>query len=306
MFDRTNNKKLKSMKLKNGLNPIKWFTSRILSVKLTLIIALLLVSLGAMAKSPLATQKQIGMFLNSTTCVVLENDVNPYNAIIKDAVEKHWKTTPFEFIDETEFEIRRFDSRYSFIVLMTNIYDKDPSGVSYNYISLVMGGNEKDLNMMPELSNIPLQYTDDNSMDYSYAIPSIVKFMQKHVRMLEKKRFFISIYGLKYYNKGGFNGKQLLMNKEKMAPDAYSVEKINSVYPHFVKLLTTKEIENEIASNAKNTLFHFHVGPNQDKVVGKCFEMIFDVEGNLYYYRSRLITNENKDGFNMKDFKRIR
>lgn len=294
------------MKKKHCLNTIKSFVTRAISAKLILSLALVLVGMVAMAQSPLANQKQIGMFLNSTTCIVLENEVNPYNAIIKDAVEKYWKATPFEFIDETEFEIRRFDSRYSFIVLMTNVYEKDPSGVSYKYISLVLGSNEKELNKMPELCNIPLQYTDDNSMDYSYALPSIVKFMQKHVKKLEEKRFFISIYGLKYYNKGGFKDKQLLMNRDKMAPDAYSVEKINSVYPHFVKLLTVKEIEAEIATNPKNTLFHFHVGPNQNNGVGKCFEMIFDVDGNLYYYNSRLITNENKDGFNMKDFKRIR
>ena len=91
-----------------------------------------------------------------------------------------------------------------------------------------------------------------------------------------------------------------------MAPDAYSVEKINGVYPYFVKLLSVDEIKEEIASNPKNSLFHFHVGPNQEKAVGRCFEMIFDVDGNLYYFNSRLITNEDKDGFNMKDFKRIR
>jgi hypothetical protein len=275
------------------------------SKKLVASIAIALFSIATFANSPLATQKQIGMFLNSTTCVVLENEVNPYNGFIKDAIEKHWKTTPFEFIDETEFEVRRFDSRYSFLVLITNVYDKDPSGVSYNYLSLVLGGNAKNLTSMPELCNIPLQYADDNSMDYSYAIPAIVMFMQKHVKTLEEKRFIISIFGLKYYSKRGFKGKQLLMNKNKMAPDAYSVEKINTVYPHFVKLLSVKEIEDEIAKNAKNTLFHFHVGPNQNKGVGKCFEMIFDVEGNLYYYRSRKITNDNQDGFNMKDFKRI-
>ena len=39
---------------------------------------------------------------------------------------------------------------------------------------------------------------------------------------------------------------------------------------------------------------------------GKCFEMIFDVEGNLYYYNSRKITNDNEDGFNLKDFNHIR
>jgi len=269
-------------------------------------VALLLVSLVVLAYTPLATQKQIGMFLNSTTCVVLENGVNPYNGFIRDAVEKHWKTTPFEFIDETEFEIRRFDTRYSFLVLMKNVYDKDPEGVSYNYISWVLGAKAKNIVDMPELCNVPLQYSDDNNLDYEYAIPAIVKFVQIHAKNLENKRFIISLRGLRYYNSSGFKGKQLLMNREKMAPDAYSPEKINTVYPYFVKLLSPSEIKEEIASNPKNALFHFHVGPNRDNVVGKCFEMIVDVNGNLYYYSSRLITNEHKDGFNMKDFKRIK
>jgi hypothetical protein len=159
---------------------------------------------------------------------------------------------------------------------------------------------------MPELCNIPLQYSNDNNLDYEYAIPAIVKFVQIHAKNLEKKRFMISLRGLQYYNSSGFKGKQLLMNREKMAPDAYSIEKINSVYPYFVKLLSSSEIQEEIASNPKNALFHFHVGPNEDKGVGKCFEIIFDVDGNLYYYHSRMITNADKDGFNISDFKRIK
>lgn len=289
-----------------NLHAIKGLLVRVFSKRHLLSIALILISISAMAQSPLATQKQIGMFLNSTTCVVLENGVNPYNGFIRDAVEKHWKTTPFEFIDEAEFESRRFDTRYSFLVLMKNVYDNDPGGVSYNYISLVMGNRAKEIIKMPELCNVPLQYSDDNNLDYEYAIPAIVKFIQIHAKNLENKRFMISIRGLRFYNSSGFKTKQLLMNRDKMAPDAYSVEKINTVYPYFVKLLSSSEIKEEIASNPKNALFHFHVGPNQDKGVGKCFEMIFDVEGNLYYYASRKITNENQDGFNLRDFKRIR
>ncbi|MDD2278803.1 MAG: hypothetical protein PHD06_09890 [Bacteroidales bacterium] len=294
------------MREKNIIQTTKNLLSRILSKRHTLSLAIVLVSIVAMARSPLASEKQIGMFLNSTTCVVLENGVNLYNGFIKEAVEKHWKTTPFEFIDETEFEIRRFDSRYSFLVLMKNVYDNDPGGVSYDYISLVLGSNAQKLADMPEISNIPLKYSDDNNLDYEYAIPAIVKFVQIHAKNLEKKRFGISLRELQYYNKSGFKGKQLLMNRGKMAPDAYSIDKINSIYPYFIKLLSSSEIQEEIASNPKNALFHFHVGPNQDQNVGKCFEMIFDVDGNLYYYHSRMITNADKDGFNISDFKRIK
>ena len=37
----------------------------------------------------------------------------------------------------------------------------------------------------------------------------------------------------------------------------------------------------------------------------KCFEMLFDVDGNLYYYNFRKVTNDNPDGFNLKDFNYI-
>ncbi|MGD0341877.1 MAG: hypothetical protein ABSA76_09255 [Bacteroidales bacterium] len=264
-------------------------------------------SLGSMANPKLASKQQIGMFLNSKTCVVLENANISYNVLIKDAVQNYWKSTEFEFIDQQEFEKRRFDSRYSFLVLLTGVYDKDPGGVSYNYLSLVLGDAANDIAKMPELCSIPLSYSSDFNNDYDYVVPAIVKFMQKHVKNLENNRFLISLKGLKYYNGStGFKDKVLLFNKDVMARDADSPEKINTVYPYYIKLLTASEIQEELASNPSNALFHFHVGPTQNTGAGKCFNMIFDVEGNLYYYNCRKITNDNEDGFNLKDFYSIR
>lgn len=274
--------------------------------KYLLITALACFSTVSISRTPLATQKQIGLFLNSTTCIVLENGINPYNMFIKDAVEKHWKATPYEFINQAEFEIRRSDSKYSFLVLIKSVYDKDPGGVSYNYINLVLGGDSKNMTNMPEFCSVPLLYSDDGNLDYEYALPAIVKFIQKHTKSLENNRFLISIRGLKYHNSSGFRDMQLLMNKDKMAPDASTIEKISTTYPYFVKLLSSTEIKEEISANPKNALFHFHVGPNKDVGVGKCFEMIFDVDGNLYYYNSRKITNSKRDGFTLKDFRHIR
>jgi hypothetical protein len=266
-----------------------------------------LFSLGAMASPPLASKQQIGMFINSKTCVVLEDGISSYNVYIKDAIPKYWKSTQFEFIDQQEFEKRRFDSKYSFLVLMKGVFDKDPGGVSYNYMSLVLGNATDNMTKMPEFCSIPISYSNDNNIDYGYVIPSVVKFMQIHVKNLETKRFFISLKGLKYYNGlSRFNDKMLLLNKDKMAPDADSPEKIKPVYPYYVKLLASSEINEELAKNTVNTLFHFHVGPPENTGAGKCFEMIFDGEGNLYYYNSRKITNDNVDGFNLKDFNQMR
>jgi hypothetical protein len=273
--------------------------------KYILFLTLCLISLGVKANNPLATKQQIGMFKNSKTCVVMESGVSFFNAPVKEAVQKYWKATGYEFIDQQEFEKRRNDPKYSFIVLMQGEYDKDPEGVSYSYISLLLGDRSDNLTKMPEFCSIPLSYSGDLDADYEYAIPAIIKFMQIHVKNLEKDRFAISINGLKFYNKTGYKDKVLLLNKDKMAPNADTPAKISAVCSYKVKLLSVSQIKSELADNMVNTLFHFHVGPSGEGGAGKCFEMLFDAEGNLYYYNSRKVTNENPDGFSLTDFNNI-
>ena len=274
--------------------------------KFSFISFLLIFSLGAFANNPLATKQQIGMFKNSKTCIVMESGVSFFNAPVKDAVQKYWKATQYEFIDQDEFSKRRNDPKYSFIVMMEGAYDKDPGGVSYNYISLVLGDRSGNLTKMPEFCSIPISYAGDLDADYEYAIPAIIKFMQIHVTNLEKDRLPISLNGLKYYNKTGYKDMVLLLNKEKMAPNADSPEKINAVCQCKVELLAASEIQKVLSVNPPNTLFHFHIGPPKDSGAGKCFDMLFDPEGNLYYYNFRKITNDNPDGFNLNDFNNIR
>ncbi len=280
--------------------------SRIMFKKCIFILALILCGFHAFSNPPLATKQQIGMFKNSKTCVVMDAGVSFYNAPLKDAVQKFWKATEYEFIDQAEFQKRKTSSKYSFLVMMDGAYDKDPGGVSYNYLSLVLGDPSGNLTRMPEFCSVPVTYSGDKETDFEYIIPVVVKFMQIHIKNLEKDRLPISINGLKYYNKSGYTDKVLILNKEKLASSVDSPEKIKLVCQNKVKLLATSEIQTELMANPANTLFHFHVGPPQDAGAGRCFEMLFDADGNLYYYNFRKITNDNPDGFNLNDFNKIK
>ena len=274
--------------------------------KIAVIFTLCIATSAVRANNPLATKEQIGMLKNSKTYVVMDEGMSFFNAPIKDAVKKYWKLTDYEFIDQKEFENRRTDPKNSFIVMMNGAYDKDPGGVSYSFISLLLGDTSGNLTKMPEFCSVPLAYSGDLETDYEYVIPYVIKFMQIHVKNLEKDRLRISINGLKYYNKTGFKDKVLLLNKDKMAPNAASPEKIKAIYPYGFKLLGVEEIQKEMSDNPANKLVHFHVGPFKGAGAGKCFEMLFDNDGNLYYYNSRKITNDNPDGFNQNDFNQIK
>jgi hypothetical protein len=275
-------------------------------IKISLISFLFIFSSAAFANNPLATKQQVGMFKNSKTCVVVDGGMSFFNTPIRNAVKSFWQSTDYEFIDQAEFEKRKTDSKYSFIVVLDGAYDKDPGGVSYKFLSLVLGDPSGNLTKMPEFCSIPLSYSDDNDADFEYIIPIVIKFMQIHVKNLEKDRLPISINGMRYYNKTGFKDKILVLNKDKMALNADSPEKIKAVSQYKVKLLSVEEIQKEMEASTTNTLFHFHVGPSKDAGAGKSFDMLFDINGNLFYYNFRKVTNDNPDGFNLNDFNNIK
>ena len=271
-----------------------------------LVFSLGLLSIASYGSPVLATKEQIASFSSTKTCVVMDDGASFFNAPVRGAVEKHWKATEYEIIDRKEFEKRKTDKNYSFILLMEGSFDKDPGGVSYSYISLILGDPSGNLEMMPEFCSIPLSYAGDNDAEFEYVIPVVIRFMQIHIKNLIKDRFPISLNGLKYYNKTGYTSKTLLLNEDGMAPNADSPEKISAVYPYEFKLLSIDEIQEKINENKSDMIFHFHVGPPEGAGAGKCFELLFDAEGNMYYFSSRKITNDNPDGFNIKDFNHIK
>ena len=263
-------------------------------------------NLPAGANPRLATKLEIGQFLNSTTCVVVEDGINAFNLFVREAVEDHWEITEYEFIDLQEFEARRHDPSYSFLMLIKGAYDKDPRGVSYDFITLVLGNETGEISEMPELVTLPLAYSDDPAPDYGFAVPAIVNFIQHHVRKLQERRLLIAILGLKYHHFGkDFEDKTLLLNESFMAPGVDSREEIEAVYPYDFRLVTLDQIRKKVDAEADSTLFLFHLGPSQESSAGQCFEMIFDTGGRLLYYRYRDVTNEDPDGFTEGDFRRI-
>ena len=102
-------------------------------------------------------------FPSTKTLVVLEdNPLSEYNLMLKETMPKEWKVTPYDFITWKEFEQKRLDPAFSFIVQTQVKIDKDKNNVKYNYMSLLLGGNSYSLNSMPDLCSIPLSYYGTN------------------------------------------------------------------------------------------------------------------------------------------------
>jgi len=73
------------------------------------VLPLALISVLLAAQSPFPSKSEISQFSSSTTCVVLVDDqFSPFNVFIKKAMKEFWTITPFEFIEQDEFEMIPF------------------------------------------------------------------------------------------------------------------------------------------------------------------------------------------------------
>jgi uncharacterized protein involved in tolerance to divalent cations len=279
-------------------------------MKLALLgLVLIIASFSLKGQAPFPNKDEIKQFTQSKTCVVLEeNQLSTYNVYIKQAVKAFWTITPYEFIEVSEFNVRRMNPEYSFIVLTQTNYQKDKSGTFYNFINLLQGKKGSRLGDMPEICAVPLACVSEEDIEYSYKLGAILLFMQKHASMISDDPSLTGRKYLKYYNKNipEVAGKTILVQKADLAPEISTIDKIKAIYPYKIEIVTEEEIMKAVADKTPNTLILHKVGPADDEKAGYCFKMLIGTDdSDMYYYNQHLIDKSNPDGLLPADLKRL-
>ena len=165
---------------------------------------------------PFPSKNEMEQFNASKTCVVLEDDpFSSYNIYIRDAVKACWNITPYEFISVKDFNVRRLNPAYSFIVITQTNFEKQINGL-YNFLNLLQGKKVNKLSEMPEICAVPLSFAGVNDMVYSYKLGALVSFMQKHAAKISEDPTLTLRKYLKYYNKNipDIKNKTILVEEE--------------------------------------------------------------------------------------------
>jgi hypothetical protein len=272
---------------------------------------MVILSLSAVLKgqnqTPFPSKDEIKQFMASKTCVVLEADPF-YNSYIKEAVKNFWNITPYEFIEIKEFNIRRLDPAYSFIVLTETNFDRDKSGAVFNFINLLQGKKVDKLVDVPEICAVPLSFLGVDDYEYGYKLGVILSFMQKHAKMISEDPSLTGRRYLRYYNKNipEVIKKTILVKKEDLSPDISTIESIKAIYPHDIRIVSEDDIRDAIARKAPNTLILHKVGPVGNWKTGYCFKMLIGADdADMYYYNYHLIDAKSPNGFLESDLKRL-
>jgi hypothetical protein len=274
-----------------------------------LAIVILLTPVLLTAQAPFPNKEEIKLFTASKTCVVLEeNPFSSYNSFIKAAVKSFWKITPYEFIEVKEFNVRRQNPAYSFIVLTQTNFEKDKSNSLFNFINLLQGKKVNKLGEMPEICAVPLSFAGEDDLEYSYKLGAILSFIQKHAQMISDDPSLTGRKYLKYYNKNipEVKNKTILVKLEDLTPEIASIDKIKSIYPNKIEIVTEEDIVKAIENKSSSTLILHKVGPVGDRKSGYCFKMLIGTDdANLYYYNQHMIDKSNPNGLLPADLKRL-
>ena len=260
-------------------------------------------------QAPFPDKDEIKQFEASKTCVVLEDDpLSSYNIYIKEVVKACWKITPYEFITVKDFNVRRLNPAYSFIVITQTNFDSDRSHGLYNFLNLLQGKDVNKLSEMPELCAIPLSFAGVSDLVYSYKLGAIVNFMQTHAQKISEDPTLSLRKYLKYYNKNipGIKNKTILVEQDDLTPEISTIKKIRKFYSGNIEIVTNDEIIKAIENKTPDAVILHKVGPMGDRDSGYCFVMLIGTDDSeLYYYNLHMVDKANPNGLLPDDLKRL-
>lgn len=248
-------------------------------------------------------------FLNTRTLIVLEDNLlMEYNFEIQKIIEKEWTITEYEIIKYRDFNEKRTNPEYSFLLLTEVNFEKDRSGTRYNFMNLILGGRYNSLADMPDLSAVPLSYPDADEDLYLYKLGAMVRLMQNHVKQVLEYPEILNSDLKEYFNnnKASMKDKTLYLLKDEVSPELHVVSELKKIYPYNFKFVSTREIQEAIESRMKDVLFLHLVRPNDWTPGARCYKIILGAKDARYYFFDTIeMSRDNLPVLVPADFKKM-
>lgn len=285
------------------------YLNKVMMKKLIILFALVFYGVIIYSQAPFPEPDEVDRFNNTKTLIVLEDNMfSAYNVYIKEAVSNYWEITEYDFISTESFENMRKDPAYSFIVLTATRFDKDKTGLFFNFINLLLGKDVGRIEEMPEFCAIPLSIQDADDTEYSPKLGMVLRFMQAHVEHIKEDPSLKGKKYLKYYNKfvPEAMDKTILVSENDLVPDLRTNEAKDKYYPKNLRVVSDDEVDRAIENKVENTLVLHKVGPVEAENGGLCFKMLLGTDdARMYFYGEHRISKRNPNGLLINDMKRI-
>lgn len=274
----------------------------------SLLILVPLVQLQAQ-REYLPTPEDLNRFHATKTYVVLsDNPMSEYNMEIRDAIEKYWTLTKYEFIPHDDFKEKSVDRNASFLYVAAVSFEKDKSQTRYMFLCLSLGGEAETIDDLKDVTNLPLSYHGVDEDHYTYKLGTLVRFMQQHIELITENPGMVSQNVYQHYNDnmGDVKGKTLYFVEDELALDVSTETRIRELYPYDVKIVEREEIKELIMAGDENAVFLHKVGPEGKKMNARVYKILIGAaDAQFYYYDYHKVSAKKPDAFLANDFKRL-
>ena len=243
------------------------------------------------AERVLATPQMAADFFRTTTYVVLTNDNIVLDALMRQAVEKAWKATPYRIVDNAAFKELRTNPSNSFLLVTKVKNSSDKLQRHYLFLNLLLGDPKAavDLDVMPELSSIP--FTGDVTEPNAFLLEPVLFFLQRDVEnmsnnMFEKRFRFSFEDRMKTYNKN----MELLKSKTLSVAQTHigaEVKQDNLPSQFGGKLSLVPEVDDlakVVESGSETAVIAMTIFPENTRSGIFAYKYVIGLDGVLYYY----------------------
>ena len=278
--------------------------------KLILLLILGLSLSGIRAQIEIADTAQFKEFFSTTTYFVKDaNLFSDFNYYISDAAKKTWTITPYKIISYEEYKRMPLTKGKSF-VMTTYVFPEKHPEIKYEFLTVLLGGYGSRLGSnggnMPVLAAVPLAFAGDDVNNYDYKLAPFLLFLQKHIRMAAANPDYTGRDYLKHYNSNipKLKNKTLVFSRDQI-DETLSLNNIRKYYPGNIKIMDQDQIANLIKNNDTTIVFAHIVGAPIDEDINPdsyCYKMLFDAQGNLYYFGWHKMNNTQINVFLKQDF----
>lgn len=224
----------------------------------------------------------------TTTLVILYEGQDAYNEKIKEAIEKYWTITPYQFATTEELLKLSMSKDYSMLVRNDSERFINRVGrtdrIKSNHIALYLCGNGADMRNYPGAEAITqYHFTDVNNVDeYLYKLTAIIQSMHNYLVFLDTNKITEDNHPklLKKFNNALANTiheKTLFVLEEQLSTDLQDMETLQKYYKHEINIVDKAAIAAAIDAQIPNVVF-LHIDPR-----GKNLYVISAEGGKIIY-----------------------
>ncbi len=227
--------------------------------------------------------------------------------VLRDAVNKGWRISPFEFCDSQEYEALKNDTSYFFLMRVDGRF-KNELEPKIEYLTLIQGGPEvkRGTYSNKNIVTLPIQETGDVSGANLHLIPIYIDIIQNHIYKIQNDVSLAFKGNLFYADKvTDVIGRDLLIASELLSYTPGNSE-ISDLFKGKAKLVSEEDVEDAIIGNKKNTVVTVLIKPRGNSRGSYCYKMLVSTDSHeLLFFRRHKISLLLPAGFTKEDIRKI-